>query len=358
MRGGCRCRCSPSPTSMRARWAGARSAKRSTSSRAPAARGPIAADQRDTVASLLYYQRDSGRPVLSWPVSPVPSHHFDLTRRLTAAAPEPVLFVSGCWSTERLAKHYRNVEPLGRFEATQRSDTPRAATMLSSSRARLPRSVPSPDADARDESNRPVDRPRHRRCRGRRLRALARARPRVERRLLTTAPRAAGDVLDWPSRDPVRDLASWLIALVAAPAFIALVVKLILPRRPMLLPGRAIVLMIATLALGPGAVGQRHPQGQFRPAAAAVRHRIRRQEQFRPWWDMRGECGKNCSFVAGESSGAFWTMAPAARGAAALARCRLWRGARPSERRSACCACRRAGTSSPTWCSAASSFSC
>ena len=36
------------------------------------------------------------------------------------------------------------------------------------------------------------------------------------------------------------------------------------------------------------------------------------KDQFLPWWDMRGPCTKNCSFVAGEPSGAFWTMAPAA----------------------------------------------
>ena len=32
------------------------------------------------------------------------------------------------------------------------------------------------------------------------------------------------------------------------------------------------------------------------------------QEPFRPWWDPRGACPNNCSFVAGEPSGAFWTM--------------------------------------------------
>jgi membrane-associated PAP2 superfamily phosphatase len=33
---------------------------------------------------------------------------------------------------------------------------------------------------------------------------------------------------------------------------------------------------------------------------------------FVPWWDPRGTCDKNCSFVAGEGSGAFWTLAAAA----------------------------------------------
>src|SRR5262245_36758284 len=85
----------------------------------------IAAEQRDTVASLLYYQRDSGRVVLSWPTAAIANHHFDLTRRLTAAAPDPVLFVSGCPSTERLARQYRSVEPLGPMQARSGPTTSR-----------------------------------------------------------------------------------------------------------------------------------------------------------------------------------------------------------------------------------------
>ena len=31
-----------------------------------------------------------------------------------------------------------------------------------------------------------------------------------------------------------------------------------------------------------------------------------------PWWDPRGDCGRNCSFFSGEGATAFWTYAPAA----------------------------------------------
>jgi lipid A 4'-phosphatase len=118
-------------------------------------------------------------------------------------------------------------------------------------------------------------------------------------------------VLDWPS-GIVRDLASWLIALVAAPAFIALLLKLVLPRRPLLIPGRAIVLMISTLALGPGLlVNVILKDNWSRPRPQYVTE-FGGNAAFRPWWDPRGDCTKNCSFVAGEPSGAFWTMAPAA----------------------------------------------
>ena len=34
--------------------------------------------------------------------------------------------------------------------------------------------------------------------------------------------------------------------------------------------------------------------------------------EFVPWWDPRGECGRNCSFFSGEGATAFWTYAPAA----------------------------------------------
>ena len=35
-------------------------------------------------------------------------------------------------------------------------------------------------------------------------------------------------------------------------------------------------------------------------------------QEFVPWWDPRGTCGRNCSFFSGEGATAFWTYAPAA----------------------------------------------
>lgn len=76
----------------------------------------VAAEGRDDVASLIYYLRHRGLPVLAWPAGPVPTHHFDLTRRLTAAAAEPVLLITRCAAAERLAASYRTAEPLGPFQ--------------------------------------------------------------------------------------------------------------------------------------------------------------------------------------------------------------------------------------------------
>lgn len=77
----------------------------------------VVGEYRDVVSSLLYYQRHSGRAVLAWPSGPVPTHHFELTRRFTRAAPTPVLLVSLCGLTDWLSPYYRTVEPLGTIVA-------------------------------------------------------------------------------------------------------------------------------------------------------------------------------------------------------------------------------------------------
>jgi len=119
----------------------------------------------------------------------------------------------------------------------------------------------------------------------------------------------------WARIDPillwVRELSSWLVALVVAPAVFALVLKLALPRRPLLVPGRAIVVMLATLAFAPGLLANvvlKDHWGRPRPIDVIE---FGGDDHFVPWWDPRGECPKNCSFIAGEPSGAFWTLAPA-----------------------------------------------
>jgi len=116
----------------------------------------------------------------------------------------------------------------------------------------------------------------------------------------------------------VRDGFVYVIAAIAAPAFIALLIKLILPRRPMLIPARAVVFLIATLALAPGLVANVLLKDNWgRPRPYSVQE-FGGPEPFVPWWDPRGGCDKNCSFVAGEGAGAFWTLAPAALAPPAL----------------------------------------
>jgi lipid A 4'-phosphatase len=109
-----------------------------------------------------------------------------------------------------------------------------------------------------------------------------------------------------------RQAARILVALLALPAFAAIVVKLIWPLRPMLIEARAAIFLVATLALGPGLITNLALKDHWgRPRPIDVQQ-FGGDFRFEPWWDPRGNCPNNCSFVAGEPSGAFWTLAPAA----------------------------------------------
>jgi membrane-associated PAP2 superfamily phosphatase len=109
-----------------------------------------------------------------------------------------------------------------------------------------------------------------------------------------------------------RDVGLWVGTILVAPAVIAVALKLLWPTRRMLIPGRAAVFLIATMALGPGllvnAVLKDH-WGRSRPIDVT---QFGGQEKFVPWWSPTGQCPNNCSFVSGDVAGAFWTIAPAA----------------------------------------------
>lgn len=110
----------------------------------------------------------------------------------------------------------------------------------------------------------------------------------------------------------LREIGLWIAALIVAPAVAAIVWKLTRPDVPMLIPGRAAILLIVTLALGPGVVvnlGLKDYWSRPRPVDVT---QFGGKERFVPWWDPRGDCDKNCSFVSGDVSGAYWTMAAAA----------------------------------------------
>jgi len=115
-----------------------------------------------------------------------------------------------------------------------------------------------------------------------------------------------------PMIQMLRDSGLWLAAILAAPPVVALVLKLVLPRRRLLISGRAIVFMLATLALGPGVlvnVVLKEHWGRSRPIDVA---QFGGADPYVSWWDPRGECPKNCSFVSGDVAGSYWMLAPAA----------------------------------------------
>jgi hypothetical protein len=75
----------------------------------------IAGEERRTVAALLYYLRHAPQPIVAWPSPAAP--HLDMSRPLTAAAQQPILFVSECPHTRRLAASYAEVEMIGEIKA-------------------------------------------------------------------------------------------------------------------------------------------------------------------------------------------------------------------------------------------------
>ena len=97
----------------------------------------------------------------------------------------------------------------------------------------------------------------------------------------------------------------------AAPSIIALIAKLIWPLKPLMLPGRKVVFIVVTMALAAGVFsnfGFKAHWGRPRPVSVSE---FGGDLVFKPWWDPRGECLKNCSFFSGEGATAFWTYAPA-----------------------------------------------
>jgi membrane-associated PAP2 superfamily phosphatase len=111
---------------------------------------------------------------------------------------------------------------------------------------------------------------------------------------------------------PARDASMWIVAALAVPAAVALVFKLLVPSLGLAIPARAIMFLLGTLTLAPGLLTNvllKDHWGRARPLAV---HEFGGADRFTPWWDPRGPCPRNCSFVTGEGAGAFWTLAPAA----------------------------------------------
>jgi lipid A 4'-phosphatase len=75
--------------------------------------------------------------------------------------------------------------------------------------------------------------------------------------------------------------------------------------------GRALAFLILTMAVGPGLVvnlGLKDHAHRPRPTQTQD---FGGPHPFRPWFRFDGGCDKNCSFVGGEASEAFWMTAPA-----------------------------------------------
>jgi lipid A 4'-phosphatase len=111
--------------------------------------------------------------------------------------------------------------------------------------------------------------------------------------------------------DVIRQAGPFLIAATVAPAIVTLVMKTFSPQRPAPMPACAALYVILTLSLGPGLlVNGILKETWARPRPGMVTE-FGGEYNFMPWWDPRGSCDSNCSFVSGETSSAVWMTAPA-----------------------------------------------
>jgi len=109
-----------------------------------------------------------------------------------------------------------------------------------------------------------------------------------------------------------RDAAMWIAWALALPALFAIVAKLLRPDRRMLMPGRAAMFLLLTILLSAIVLSNLTFKSHWGRPRPVVVTEFNGPWQFVPWWDPRGECGRNCSFFSGEGATAFWTYAPAA----------------------------------------------
>jgi membrane-associated phospholipid phosphatase len=111
--------------------------------------------------------------------------------------------------------------------------------------------------------------------------------------------------------DRVRSLQPFITTLVIAPAIVVVVVKMFWPKRPTFMTSHAALFLILTLVLGPGLLVNAVLKDHWARPRPGMVTEFGGTMPFKPWWDPRGACATNCSFVSGETSSATWLAAPA-----------------------------------------------
>jgi membrane-associated PAP2 superfamily phosphatase len=109
----------------------------------------------------------------------------------------------------------------------------------------------------------------------------------------------------------VRQAANWVPFLLLAPAALALLRKLVFPDQKMPIAPSVVLYLIGSFLIGPGVAANlvlKENSGRPRPNGV---QQFAGTADFQPWWRPSDACKRNCSFVSGEASEAFWTVAPA-----------------------------------------------
>ena len=112
-------------------------------------------------------------------------------------------------------------------------------------------------------------------------------------------------------RNLVRQIANWNPLVLLVPALFALLRKIVFPGSKMLIAPSVVIFLIGSFIVGPGLTSNlllKENWGRPRPNAV---QQFAGAADFQPWWRPGGACERNCSFVSGEASQAFWVVAPA-----------------------------------------------
>jgi membrane-associated phospholipid phosphatase len=72
------------------------------------------------------------------------------------------------------------------------------------------------------------------------------------------------------------------------------------------------VFLLVTITLSAGVLTNLTFKSYWGRPRPVVVTQFNGDQEFVPYWDPRGGCGRNCSFFSGEGATAFWTYAPAA----------------------------------------------
>ena len=75
--------------------------------------------------------------------------------------------------------------------------------------------------------------------------------------------------------------------------------------------GRAMIFLIATMAIGPGLIVNLGFKDHWHRPRPVQTQDFNGPNPFVPWYNDNGGCKMNCSFVSGEASTGFWMAAPA-----------------------------------------------
>ncbi len=113
------------------------------------------------------------------------------------------------------------------------------------------------------------------------------------------------------SANLIRRIANWIPYLLLAPAALVLLRKLIFPALPMPMAPSVVLFLVGSFLLGPGLTSNlllKENWGRPRPNFV---QQFAGTAPFQPWWHPSRACTRNCSFVSGEASQAYWTVAPA-----------------------------------------------